>query len=84
VTRVSVSSTIFVYTAHHQNSTSLLGDRMIYLYPRHAELAQMALDMAGVSNLQFLPIYPSVVPKMDVISLFRLKADDGDHERGAV
>jgi hypothetical protein len=44
----------------------------------------MVLDMVDVSNLQFLPIYPSVVPKMDVISLFRLKADDVDHEQGAI
>ena len=85
VTRVVfVSNTIFVYTPH-QISTSLLGNRMICLqYPRHEELAQMVLDMADVSNLQFLPRYPSVVPKKDVISLFRLKADDGDHEQGAI
>lgn len=83
MTLVAISSTIFVYTGH-QNPTSLLGDRMIYRYARHTELAEMALDMADVSSLQFLPIYPSVVPKMDVISLFRLKADDGDHEQGAV
>ena len=82
VTRVvPVSNTIFVYTPH-QISTSLLEDRMIW-YPRHEELAQMVLDMADVSNLQFLPRYPSVVQKMDVISPFRLKAVDGDHEQGA-
>ena len=57
---------------------------MTDLYPRHTELAQMALDMADASSLQFLPIYPLMVPEMDVISPFRLKADDGDHEQGAM
>lgn len=56
----------------------------ISLYPHHIELAQMTLGMADVSSLQFLPIHPSMVPKMDVISPFRLKADDGYHEQGAV